>query len=231
MLHPYFLKFMNAPQNESRPLPHTLKEELLNALTHGVGALAGLAGGGVLITLAAIYGNAWQIVGAVVFVVALVLLYTASTLYHAIQHAVAKSRLQVFDHCAIYVLIAGTYTPFALVGIQGVWGWTLFGLAWGLAAVGIVFKLFFTGRFPKLSTALYIAMGWMVVVAIKPMLAALSPVMLLWLLAGGLFYTAGTYFYLRDHKRYAHAIWHLFVLGGSICHYVAVLLQVVPVAG
>lgn len=212
-------------------LSYPLKEEIANALTHGVGVIAGLAGGGVLITLAAIYGHVWHIIGATVFVVALVVLYTASTLYHAIQHAVAKARLKVFDHCAIFVLIAGTYTPFALVGIQGAWGWTLFGLAWGLAAAGIVFKLFFTGRYQKLSTAIYIAMGWMVVIAIKPMLASLSPAMLLWLLAGGVFYTVGTIFYHREQLRYAHAIWHLFVLGGSICHFAAVLLQVVPVFG
>lgn len=207
------------------------KEELVNAITHGLGAIAGIAGGAVLITLAALYGSSWQVIGSVVFVTALVLLYTASTLYHAIQHRVAKARLKVFDHCAIFVLIAGTYTPFALVGLRDSGGWILFGVAWGLALLGIVFKLFFTGRYKKLSTAIYIAMGWMVVFAVKPMLAALSVPTLLWLLAGGLFYTAGTIFYLKKNMRYGHAVWHLFVLAGSVCHYVAVLLQVVPVIG
>lgn len=209
-------------------LSKNIKEEIVNALTHGVGAFAGSVGGAVLITLASLYGDVWQIVGASVFVAALVLLYTASTLYHAIQYKKAKTRLKVLDHCAIFVLIAGTYTPFALVTLRGPWGWTLFGVAWGLAALGIIFKLFFTGRYEKLSTAIYIAMGWMVVVALKPMLEVLPLATFGWLLAGGLFYTAGTYFYHREEMRYSHAVWHLFVLGGSICHFAAVLLQVVP---
>lgn len=204
-----------------------LKEELANALTYGIGVLAGAVGGAVLITLAALYGDVWQLVSAIVFVAALVLLYTASTLYHAIQHAVAKERLKIFDHCAIFILIAGTYTPFTLVTLKGPWGWSLFGVAWGLAALGVVFKLFFTGRYEKLSTAIYIAMGWMVLVAMKPLLEALPLHTFLWLLAGGLFYTAGTYFYHQDKMRYAHAVWHLFVLGGSICHFVAVALQLI----
>lgn len=212
-------------------LTHQLKEEFANAFTHGIGILAGAAAGAVLITLAAIYGDVWQIVSAAVFVGALVLLYTASTLYHAIQHRVAKSRLKVFDHCAIFILIAGTYTPFTLVTLKGPWGWSLFGVAWGLALLGVVFKLFFTGRYEKLSTAIYIAMGWMVIVAMKPLLDALPLQTFIWLLAGGFFYTAGTFFYHRDKMRYAHAIWHLFVLGGSVCHFVAVTLQVVPLVG
>jgi hemolysin III len=209
-------------------ITHPLKEEIANALTHGIGILAGAVGGAVLITLAALYGDVWQIVSAAVFVAALVLLYTASTLYHAIQHAVAKSRLKVLDHCAIFVLIAGTYTPFTLVTLKGTWGWSLFGVAWGLAALGVVFKLFFTGRYEKLSTAIYIAMGWMVLIAMKPLMEALPLQNFMWLLAGGLFYTAGTYFYHKDKRmKYGHAIWHLFVLGGSVCHFVAVMLQVV----
>ena len=206
---------------------YRFKEELANALTHGAGVVAGLAGGGVLITLAALYGDVWELVSTIVFVVALVLLYTASTLYHAIQHKVAKARLQIFDHCAIFVLIAGTYTPFTLVSLKGPWGWWLFGIVWALAALGVVFKLFFTGRYDKLSTAIYIAMGWLVVVAMKPLMEALPLHTFLWLLAGGLSYTAGTFFYLRNKLRYSHAIWHLFVLGGSVCHFVAVTLLVV----
>ncbi|AHM60613.1 hemolysin III family channel protein [Flammeovirgaceae bacterium 311] len=208
-------------------ITHQLKEEIANALTHGIGILAGATAGAVLITLAALYGDVWQIVSASVFVAALVLLYTASTLYHAIQHGVAKARLKVFDHCAIFILIAGTYTPFTLVSLKGPWGWSLFGVVWGLALLGVVFKLFFTGRYEKLSTAIYIAMGWMVLIAMKPLLDALPLQAFLWLLAGGLFYTAGTYFYHQEKMRYAHAVWHLFVLGGSICHFVAVALQLV----
>jgi len=206
------------------------REEVASALTHGLGALASVAGGAVLVTLAAVFGDAWQVVGASVFCASLVLLYTASTLYHAVWHRVARPRLQVFDHCAIYVLIAGTYTPFTLVGLRGGWGWTLFGVVWGLAAAGVVFKLFCTGRFRRLSTFIYLGMGWMAVVATGPMLRAVPVSALLWLVAGGLSYTVGTYFYLNRRIPYAHAIWHLFVLGGSVCHFVAVLSQVLPSA-
>ena len=204
-----------------------LRDEIASALTHGLGAVAALAGGAVLITLAAIYGDGWQLGASIVFGVTLLLLYTASTLYHAIQHPVAKGRLKVFDHCAIYLLIAGTYTPFTLIGLRGPWGWGLFAAIWTIALAGVVFKLFHTGRFPRLSTALYVAMGWLVVVAIKPMLASIDAWTLGWLLAGGVFYTLGTYFYHRESIPYAHAIWHLFVIAGSVCHFVAVAAQVV----
>ena len=203
-----------------------IREEIASALTHGLGAVTALGAGAVLITLAAIYGDGWQLASAIVFGVALLLLYTASTLYHAIQHPVAKGRLKVFDHCAIYVLIAGTYTPFTLIGLRGPWGWGLFIAIWTLAVAGVAFKLFFTGRFRLLSTIIYIAMGWLVVVALKPMLHALDGFTLGWLLAGGLFYTLGTFFYHRESIRYSHAIWHLFVIGGSVCHFVAVTRQV-----
>ena len=202
------------------------REELANALTHGLGATAALAGGAVLITLAALHGNGWQLAGAVVFGTCLLLLYLASTLYHAIQHPVAKGRLKVFDHCAIYLLIAGTYTPFTLIGLRGPWGWSMFAAIWGLALAGVVFKLFYTGRFKLLSTIIYLAMGWLVIVAIKPLLDALDGWTLGWLLAGGLCYTLGTVFYHRPSLRYSHAIWHLFVVAGSVCHYVAVMAQV-----
>ena len=208
-------------------LPANPREELASALTHGLGATAALAGGAVLITLAAIHGDGWQLAGAIVFGITLLLLYTASTLYHAIQHPIAKGRLKVFDHCAIYLLIAGTYTPFTLIGLRGPWGWGLFAAIWTIALAGVVFKLFHTGRFPRLSTALYVAMGWLVVVAIKPMLASIDAWTLGWLLAGGVFYTLGTYFYHRESIPYAHAIWHLFVIAGSVCHFVAVAAQVV----
>jgi len=205
---------------------HRIRDEIANALTHGVGAAAALAGGAVLITLAAIGGDGWQLAGAIVFGVTLLLLYTASTLYHAIQHPIAKGRLKVFDHCAIYLLIAGTYTPFTLVGLRGPWGWSMFAAIWTLALAGVVFKLFYTGRFPRLSTAIYLAMGWLVVVAMKPMLASIDAWALGWLLAGGVFYTLGTYFYHRESIPYAHAIWHMFVIAGSVCHFVAVAAQV-----
>ena len=205
-----------------------LRDEIASALTHGLGAVAALAGGAVLITLAALYGDGWQLAASIVFGATLLLLYVASTLYHSIQHPVAKGRLKVFDHCAIYLLIAGTYTPFTLIGLRGPWGWSLFAAIWTLAVAGVVFKLFYTGRFKALSTGIYIAMGWLVVVAIKPMLASLDAWTLGWLLVGGVFYTLGTYFYMREKIRYSHAIWHLFVIAGSVCHFVAVTRQVLP---
>ncbi|WP_024889678.1 PAQR family membrane homeostasis protein TrhA [Luteimonas huabeiensis] len=203
------------------------REELASALTHGLGAAAALAGGAVLITLAALYGNAWQLGAAIVFGVTLLLLYLASTLYHSFQHPVLKGRLKVFDHCAIYLLIAGTYTPFTLISLRGPLGWGLFAAIWTLALAGVVFKLFYTGRFKRLSTLIYVAMGWLVIVAIKPVLAALDGWTFGWLMAGGVFYTLGTIFYHRESIPYAHAIWHLFCIAGSVCHYVAVMAQVV----
>lgn len=200
--------------------------ELANALTHGLGAIAAFGGGAVLITLAAIHGDGWQLAGAIVFGVCLLLLYVASTLYHAAQDPLSKTRLKVFDHCAIYLLIAGTYTPFTLVGLRGSLGWSLFAAIWTLAFAGIGFKLFFTGRFKRLSTAVYIAMGWLAILAIRPLLQALDSATLGWLLAGGIAYTAGTAFYLGS-SRFSHAIWHVFCVAGSVCHYVAVMRHVV----
>ncbi|HWK90168.1 MAG TPA: hemolysin III family protein [Longimicrobium sp.] len=202
------------------------REELANALTHGAGVLASAVGAAVLVWIAATRGDAMDVVSTAVFGTTLILLYTASTLYHAARNPRLKTRLKVFDHCAIYLLIAGSYTPFTLIGLRGGWGWSLFGVAWGLAVAGVVFKLFFTGRFPRISTAIYIGMGWMAVVAIVPMLERLSGVTLAWLVAGGLAYTAGTVFYHNHRIPYAHAVWHLFVLAGSVCHYAAVANQV-----
>jgi hemolysin III len=206
--------------------PARIREELANALTHGLAAAAALAGGSVLITLAAVYGDPWQLASAIVFGLCLLLLYLASTLYHAIVRPAAKARLKVLDHCAIYLLIAGTYTPFTLIGLRGPWGWGLFTAIWTLALAGVVFKLFYAGRFRLLSTALYVAMGWIALVALRPLLAVLDGWTLGWLLAGGLFYTLGTVFYHRPTLRYSHAVWHLFVVAGSVCHYVAVAAQV-----
>lgn len=202
------------------------RQELANALTHGVGALAAVAATAVLVTFAALRGDATAVVGTAVFGATLILLYTASTVFHAVRRPALKERLKVVDHAAIYLLIAGTYTPIVLSGLGGGWGWSLFGVAWGLAAAGVIFKLFFTGRFPRISTALYVGMGWMVIVAIGPMLERLSGATLAWLVAGGVTYTAGTLFY-HSRRPYVHAIWHLFVLGGSVCHAVAVGTQVI----
>ena len=204
---------------------HHWREEIWNALTHGFGFLLSLTASAVLVTLVAMRGNGWQLAGALVFCLALVTVYTSSTLYHSIPHAATKRAMKVFDHCAIFVLIAGTYTPFTLIALRPRGGWWLFAAAWTLAVAGVVFKLFYTGRFKGISTLIYIGMGWMVVLTIKPFLELVPTATLLWLLAGGLSYTLGTVFYMSK-RAHAHAIWHAFVLLGSACHFVAVSMQV-----
>ena len=188
--------------------------------------LAAFAGGTVLIVLASLTGDPWKIVGSAVFTATLVLLYTASTLYHAARAPVLKGRLKVLDHASIYLLIAGSYTPFTLVGLRGGWGWSLFGVIWGLAVAGVIFKLFSAGRFRLISTGIYVAMGWLVVIAAGPMIRALDASVLGWLVAGGLAYTGGTVFYHNRRLAYSHAVWHGFVMAGSFCHAVAVGLQI-----
>ncbi|MES1943582.1 hemolysin III family channel protein [Salinisphaera sp. PC39] len=209
--------------------PQRIREEIANAVTHGIGVLLSIGGGATLVTLVAIYAGAREVVGSLVFVISLALLYSASTLYHAIPHPRARHHLKVLDHCAIYLLIAGTYTPFTVAALRGGLGWSLFGAVWGLALLGIVFKLFFTGRLRVLSTAAYVFMGWLAVIAFVPISRELEPAALQWLIAGGVAYTAGTFFYHNERLRYSHAVWHLFVLAGSICHFSAVVAQfVVP---
>lgn len=208
---------------QQRFWPH---EELLNTLTHAAGAIASLAGSAILIIRASTEGDAFAIVGCAVFGATLLLLYLASTLYHASNSAVRRQRLRVFDHCAIYALIAGTYTPFTLIGLRGPWGWSLLGVLWGLAFAGIAFKIFFTGRYERLSTLIYIIMGWLGLIAAMPMSQRLSSGVLIWLVAGGLAYTVGTIFFSSRRIPYAHPIWHVFVLLGSFCHGVAVALMI-----
>jgi hemolysin III len=207
--------------------PQSLGEEIANSITHGLGAILSVAGLAVLLVAAIMRGAAIHIAACAVFGASLVLLYTSSTLYHALAQNRAKRVFHVLDHATIYILIAGTYTPFTLVTLHGPWGWTLFAAVWSLAVLGIVFKSFGAGRLPFLSTAIYILMGWAVVFALRPLLAALPWTGFLWLLAGGLFYTAGVAFFAL-RRRYAHSIWHLFVLAGSVCHYVAVYRFVIP---
>jgi hemolysin III len=208
---------------------YTPSEEIANGVTHGVGLAASVAGAVALVVLTATGGgDVWHVVGSGVYGTALVSLYAASTLYHLSRRPGRKRVLRVLDHCAIYLLIAGTYTPFTLVGLRGGWGWTLFGLVWALAVAGIVFKVFFTGRLDALSTAVYVLMGWLAVVAVKPMVEMLPVGTLLWLLAGGVVYTMGTVFYHNRRVPYSHAVWHVFVIAGSICHYLAVSHHVLP---
>ena len=202
---------------------YTHGEELANTLSHALGIVLGIAGLGYMVTRAALHGDVWQIVSASIFCATLVILYTASTLYHGASSEHVKQRLQKFDHAAIYLLIAGSYTPLTLVNLRGPWGWSLFGVIWGLAFLGLLMKLRFTGRFNVISTLCYIGMGWLITIAAQPMLHCVPAIGLWLLLAGGLCYTGGTVFYLRHSLRYHHAIWHLFVLAGSTCHYFAIL--------
>ena len=200
-------------------------EELANSVSHGFGLVASLAALPVLVILAARRGDAWAIVGAAVFGAALVTLYGASTMYHALPAGRAKWIWRRIDHAAIYVLIAGTYTPFTLGAMRGGWGWSLFGVVWGTAVLGVAAKLVFGPRFPILSTVMYLALGWLVIVAAAPLVRAVGWGGVAWLLAGGLAYSVGTIFYSLDHRiRYGHAVWHVFVIGASVCHGVAVAL-------
>ncbi len=201
--------------------PQSLGEEIANSVSHGVGFVLALVATPLLVMSAARHGAA-AIVGASVFAATIALLYLFSTLYHALPLSRAKRVFRVLDHVAIFLLIAGTYTPFTLGVLRGPWGWTLFGVIWGLALVGIVLKSTLGPRHPRLSTVVYLAMGWLVVVAIRPLVLHMPPWGLFWLAAGGVAYTAGVAFYVARRLRYAHFVWHLAVLTGTICHFVAV---------
>ena len=208
----------------------TRREEIANSITHGIGAALSIAALSVLVVFAGLRGDAWRVVSFAIYGATLVLLYLASTFYHVFPNPRVKRVFHVFDHSAIFLLIAGSYTPFCLVTIRGGWGWSLFGVVWGIAIFGIVFKAFFTGRYNFVSTALYIAMGWIAVIAIRPLVAQLPTGAFAWILLGGLSYTVGVVFYAWERLPYGHAIWHLFVLGGSTLHFFAVLFYVLPMA-
>lgn len=200
-------------------------EEIANSLTHGVGLFGSLIALPILLlTTTRGDGDAWHLAGSVIYGVSLILLYAASSFYHALGEGRAKEILRLLDHSAIYLLIAGSYTPFMLGALRGPVGWTMLAVIWTLALVGIVGKCTIGFRFPWLSTALYLGMGWLIVIALRPLMAHVPTPGLLWLFAGGLCYTGGVVFYARDQRmRFGHAWWHLCVLGGSLCHYVAVL--------
>ena len=201
--------------------------ERFNSITHLVGVVFALVGLGTLLAVAAPHGRL-RVAVVSVYGLTLVLLYVSSTLYHSLRGA-AKEVFHVFDHCTIYLLIAGTYTPLTLVTMRGVWGWWLFGLVWLLAAAGLVKDALFRGRYRVVSIVLYVVMGWSVVAAFGPLSRAMPSVGIAWLIAGGIFYTVGIVFYgLSKGVRYAHGIWHLFVIAGSVCHYVPILLFVAP---
>jgi hemolysin III len=203
-------------------------DELASSVTHAIGLALSVVGLVVLVALSIVRGTSWHIAGCATFGMTLVLLYTASTLYHTFHTPRLRRVLKTADHAAIYLLIAGTYTPFTLVNLRGLWGWTLFCLVWTLCAIGILWKLFGADRFKVASTLLYVAMGWLVVIAIKPLLSAVGLWGIVWLVAGGLFYTAGLTFFAMKRLPFNHAIWHVFVMAGSTCHYFAVMFYVLP---
>ncbi|KEQ18219.1 PAQR family membrane homeostasis protein TrhA [Endozoicomonas numazuensis] len=208
---------------------YSLAEEIANSITHGLGALLSVAGLTLLVVYAAQQQDVWRIVSFSIYGATLVLLFLSSTLYHSFQHEKTKKVFKLMDHCSIYLLIAGTYTPFLLVSMRGTVGWIMFAIIWILAITGIVFKVWFGPRFKKLSVATYILMGWLVLFASKELASQISMEGIYWLVAGGLSYTLGAVFYLWKQLPFNHAIWHVFVLGGSVCHFFAVLLYVLPV--
>ncbi|MGC8866432.1 MAG: PAQR family membrane homeostasis protein TrhA [Bacteroidales bacterium] len=206
---------------------YSFAEEVFNSVSHGIGAGLGIAGLVIMVIFAAFTGDPWKIVSSVIFGASLIFMYTSSTLYHAFG-----GRKRVFfnkmDHAAIYILIAGTYTPFMLVTLRGPWGWSIFGAIWAMAIAGILFKMFwYTKKLRTLSAVIYLMMGWLVIIAIKPLINNLPTGGLWWLVAGGLSYSLGVVFYLVKKIPFGHGIWHLFVLGGSICHYFAILFFVI----
>jgi hemolysin III len=213
---------------ERRRAHYSLGEEIAHSVTHGVGAAASAVGLVLLILRAVHTGDAWVVVSFAIFGATMVVLYCSSTLYHALKPPRARKVFKILDHAAIYLLIAGSYTPFLLVSLRGAWGWSLFGVVWGLAIAGIVFKAFFAGRFKLFSTLLYLGLGWLIVIAIKPLIAHVPPRALVWVLAGGLIYSGGTVFYLWRGMKYHHAVWHLCVLAGSACHFWAIYAYLAP---
>lgn len=202
----------------------SLGEEIANSVSHGVGLVAALAGTPILVVHAAQNGDAARIVGTSVFAASMVLVYLASTIYHALPRQKAKRVFQLLDHGAVYILIAGTYTPFTLGVLRGAWGWTLLGLVWGLTLAGIVLKTVAGVRYPVFSTALYLAMGWLALIAVQPLWLRVPAWGLFWLVTGGVAYTLGVVFFTLDERfPYSHFLWHLFVLAGTACHFIAVL--------
>ncbi|MGO1367760.1 MAG: PAQR family membrane homeostasis protein TrhA [Senegalia sp. (in: firmicutes)] len=202
---------------------YSKSEEITNAISHGIGLAFAIASLTILVVLASIYGEVWHVVSFAIYGATLVILYLSSTLYHSFPTGRVKEIFQICDHASIYLLIAGTYTPLMLIPLRGKLGWTLFGIVWGIAILGIAFKIFFVKRFAIVSLLLYLGMGWLIVIAIKPLINSISLESIIFLIAGGLSYTIGTIFYANKKIKFNHAIWHLFVLGGSICHFFTIL--------
>lgn len=203
-------------------------EEIANSITHGIGAALGVAALALLVVFGSIRGDAWRIVGFSIYGATLIVLYISSALYHALTAPRAKRVFWALDHSSIYLLIAGTYTPVILATMRDAWGWTIFGLIWAMAAGGIVFRIFASGKLKLISVLLYVAMGWLAIIAIEPMVRMLPAGLIAWLLVGGACYTLGVAFYLWKRLPFGHAVWHLFVLAGSISHFFGMMLYLVP---
>lgn len=218
-------KTINLEKKEKVPLNkrYTLGEEIFNSVSHGIGALLAIAGTVVLIVMSALYTDPWGIVSAAIYGGTLIILYTMSTLYHALTNEKAKYVMRIMDHATIFLLIAGTYTPITLYTMRGPLGWVLFGFVWGAAILGIVFNSIDLERFKKISLVCYIVMGWAIIVAIVPLIKSMPTISLIFLLAGGLTYSVGIIFYAIKKIKYFHSIWHLFTVGGSVLHYFAIL--------
>ena len=212
--------------NKDHTLDYPLKEEIANSISHGIGVLLSIAGLVILIVMAAIHGDVWHVVSFSIFGTSMVLLYLASTLYHSFTKPSVKNIFARIDHAAIFILIAGTYTPFILTTIRGGWGWTLFGLVWGFAIFGVVLRSIYLDKFQKLSLWIYIGMGWLFLIAFHEILDKLPSISLIFLLIGGAIYSIGIIFYLWRKLSFNHSIWHLFVLGGSIMHFFSVLYSI-----
>jgi hemolysin III len=218
-----------ASDDEMKDIKHySPTEEKINIISHAVGLILSIAASVLLILRATLHGNVWHIVSFSIFGTSLITLYAASTFYHGAKNPLSRTRLKVFDHASIYVLIAGTYTPFTLVTLNGATGWVIFSISWGLAVTGIILKLFFTGKYHLMSTIMYVLMGWVIIFAIKPLFRSLPLEGLFWLFAGGISYTMGAVLYSIDKIKFNHAIFHLFVLIGSFCHFISVFLYVLP---
>lgn len=204
--------------------PYTIKEEIWNCIIHGIGIGLSIAGLVVLVVFSALHGNAWAVVSSSIFGASMIVLYSSSTIYHAVGSEKWKKRLKKLDHISIFYLIAGTYTPFLLINLRGALGWTLFGIVWGLALIGTFLKLLTSGSGTKIwSISLYLSMGWMIIFASKSLFQNLSTLGTIFLILGGVFYTLGIFFYIWKNKKYTHAVWHFFVLAGTIMHFFSVL--------
>lgn len=220
---------MKNKKNNSNPeifqsRKQTLGEEIANSITHGIGAVLSIAALVILVVFAAKYGDVWRVVSFSIYGSTLFILYLVSTLYHSLTNKRVKNFFEILDHSSIFLLIAGTYTPVTLVPMRGPWGWTMFGLIWAMAIIGIIMKIFLIGKYKVFSLLVYLSMGWLIIIVFKPMLQMVPQGLIIWLFIGGISYTLGIIFYLFKNIPYFHFIWHLFVLGGSISHFFGILL-------